>query len=261
MNNLWQLLLYQPILNTLIFLYKLLFNNLGLAIIVLTLIVRFILAPIMNKQLLSAKKMQELAPELEKLKTKFKDEKQKLMQAQMELYKKNGVNPASGCLPQIVQLVILISLYQAFNLVIKPDGMKVIEEINKSLYSFNRLPDSSVLNLDFWYLDLSKPDKIPNLGIPGLFVIMATVFQFLSSKLMVPVVKKEEKIALKTESQTDDMASIMQKQMLYLFPLMTLIFGFTMPSGVMLYWFVFSLFSYIQQIIIRKKSAEGAVVK
>ena len=253
MTNIWQLLLYQPILNALIFLYRILLSNLGGAIIVLTLIVRFALSPIMNRQLKSTKKMQELAPELEKIKAKFKNDKQKLMQAQMELYKQNGVNPASGCLPQIVQLIILISLYQAFNLVIKPDGLEVVKKINESLYSFNQLSVSSALNLKFLYLDLSKPDKIPGLGIPGLFVIMATVFQFLSSKLMMPVVKKEEKAAAKTEVKTDDMASSMQKQMLYMFPLMTLIFGFTMPSGVMLYWFIFSLFSFIQQQIISSK--------
>jgi YidC/Oxa1 family membrane protein insertase len=260
MINIWQLLLYQPILNTLIFLYKVLFSNLGLAIIVLTLIIRFALSPIMNKQLKSTKKMQELAPELEKIKAKFKNDKQKLMQAQMELYKKNGVNPTSGCLPQIVQLIILISLYQAFNLVIKPDGLEVVKKINESLYSFNQISASSALNLKFLYLDLSKPDKIPGLGIPGLFVVMATVFQFLSSKLMMPVVKKEEKMAVKTENKSDDMASSMQKQMLYMFPLMTLVFGFTMPSGVMLYWFIFSLFSFIQQHLINSKE-KGVLLK
>ncbi len=261
MINIWQLLLYQPILNSLIFLYKVLFSNLGLAIIVLTLIVRFALSPIMNRQLKSTKKMQELAPELEKIKAKFKGDKQKLMQAQMELYKKNGVNPASGCLPQIVQLIILISLYQAFNLVIKPDGLEVIKKINESLYPFNQLSTSSALNLNFLYLNLSRPDKIPGLSIPGFFVIMATVFQFLSSKLMMPAAKREEKVALKTEEKTDDMASAMQKQMLYMFPLMTLVFGFTMPSGVMLYWFIFSLFSFIQQLAVNKNSEKEVLSK
>lgn len=264
MHQIWQTLLYQPILNALIFFYKALSLNLGLAIIALTLIIRFALAPIMNKQLHSAKKMQELSPELGKLKVKFKDDKQKLMQAQMELYKKNNVNPASGCLPQIVQLIVLISLYQAFNLVIKPDGLEIIKKINESLYSFNQLPVSDPLNLNFLYLNLSKPDliKVPNfVGIPGLFVIMATVFQFLSSKLMVPVVSAEEKLAKKTEGKADDMASSMQKQMLYVFPLMTLVFGFTMPSGVMLYWFIFSLFSFLQQLFVNKKSGKGAVAK
>lgn len=81
---------------------------------------------------------------------------------------------------------------------------------------------------------------------------MSTVFQFLSSKLMMPGVRLGEKEVQTTEKKSDDMAVAMQKQMLYLFPAMTLIFGYTMPSGVILYWFVFSLFSYIQQLAIVK---------
>lgn len=256
MSQIWNLLLYQPILNLLILLYNLFFSNLGLAIIIMTVLIRLVLIPLTNPQLKSAKKMQELGPELEKLKKKFKDDKKKLMQAQMELYKKNGVNPASGCLPQIVQMIILITLYQAFNQVVKPDGVEVI---NKALYSF--VPKfSSDLNFNFLnFMNLSKPDliKIPGFfNLPGVFVILATVFQFLSSKLMAPVVKKEEVLAEKTEKKTDDMTSAMQKQMLYMFPLMTLFFGYTMPLGVMLYWFTFSLSSYIQQVLINKKEAE-----
>ena len=79
---------------------------------------------------------------------------------------------------------------------------------------------------------------------------------------MMPVAKKEEKLAEKTETKTDDFASSMQKQMLYLFPIMTLIFGYTMPSGVMLYWFAFSFFSFIQQLlIVRKNKNKPAVIK
>lgn len=254
MSNIWNLLLFQPILNLLVMLYRILFDNLGLAIIVLTLLIRLVLIPITNPQLESAKKMQKIAPELDKLKKKFKDDKQKLMQAQMELYKKYGVNPASGCLPQIIQMLVLITLYQVFNKVIKINGL---EEINEMLYPFNKVITSPV-NFNFFYLNLTKPDliKIPNaFNIPGLFVILATVFQFLSSKLMAPKIKKEEAIAKKTEEKSDDIATTMQSQMLYLFPMMTLIFGYTMPSGVMLYWFVFSLSSYIQQVIINKKQA------
>lgn len=254
------ILLYQPILNAVILLYKVLFSNLGLAIIALTAVIRALLIPLMNPQLKSAKKMQELAPEIAKLKEKFKDDKQKLAQAQMELYKRNGVNPASGCLPQILQLVILISLYNAFNRVIRPDA-NLIGKLNESLYSSVKLPTDTILNLNFLYLDLSKPDLIHIPGfvaIPGVFVILATVFQFLSSKLMMPSVKIEEKQAKQTEKKSDDFSSSMQKQMLYLFPAMTLIFGYTLPSGVMLYWFVFSLFSFLQQFILNKQ--KGAVV-
>jgi len=253
--NIWKILLDQPILNALIVLYKILFSNLGLAIIALTSLVRLALIPLTSPQLKSAQVIQELAPELEKLKKKNKDDKQKLAQAQMELYKKHGVNPAAGCLPQILQFIILISLYRTFSQVIRADGVSVIENINKSLYSFVKLPLGTHLDLTFLYLDLSKPDLIHIPGffaLPGVFVIMATVFQFLSSKLMVPTVKAEEKEVQKTEKKSDDMAVAMQKQMLYLFPAMTLIFGYTMPSGVILYWFVFSLFSYIQQLAVVK---------
>jgi len=253
--NLWQIFLDQPILNALILLYRLLFFNLGLAIIGLTALVRLFLIPLTTPQLKSAQTMQAVNPELEKLKKKYKDDKQKLMQAQMELYKKHGINPAAGCLPQILQFVILISLYRSFSQVIKPDGASVIDNINKSLYPFVRLPEESHLNLNFLYLNLSKPDLIHIPGffaLPGIFVILATVFQFLSSKLMIPVVKVGEKEAKATEEKTDDMAVSMQKQMLYLFPVMTLLFGYTLPSGVILYWFVFSLFSYLQQLMINK---------
>lgn len=247
-------ILYQPILNALVLLYGLLFSNLGLAIIALTSLVRVVLIPLTNPQLKSAQIMQELNPELGKIKVKFKDDKQKLAQAQMELYKKHGVNPAAGCLPQILQFAILISLFQVFSQVIKT-GSGVIENVNKNLYPFVTAPASDSFNLSFLYLDLSKPDliKIPGfVALPGLFVILATVFQFLSSKLMVPVVKAEKKEAKLTEGKTDDMAVSMQKQMLYLFPAMTLIFGYTMPSGVILYWLIFSLFSFAQQLLINK---------
>ncbi|MCL5090955.1 MAG: YidC/Oxa1 family membrane protein insertase [Patescibacteria group bacterium] len=262
LTQIWTVLLYQPILNALILLYQLLFSNLGLAIIALTALIRLILIPLTNPQLKSAQKMQELAPELDKLKKKYKDDKQKLMQAQMELYKTHGINPTSGCLPQILQFVILISLYQAFNLVVR-SGAEVVDKINQSLYPFVQLPAGSALNLKFLYLNLSQPDliHIPNfVAIPGLFVILATVFQFLSSKLMMPVVKEEAKEAKGTKTETDDMAVAMQKQMLYLFPLMTLVFGYTMPSGVILYWFIFSLFAFIQQVIINNQNKKGKVL-
>lgn len=254
--------LSQPILNALILLYKVLFSNLGLAILALTSIVRLALIPLTNPQLKSAQKMQEINPELEDLKKKFKDDKQKLMQAQMELYKKHGINPAAGCLPQIVQFVILISLYQAFNQVIKPD-VGLVNKLNQNLYPIAKLATGSVLNLNFLYLNLSKPDLIHLPGfvaLPGLFVILATIFQFLSSKMMMPMAKKEEKLAKVTEGKTDDFTSSMQKQMLYLFPIMTLIFGYTMPSGAMLYWFAFSFFSFLQQMFIVKKNKNKLAV-
>lgn len=244
----------QPLLNALILLYKVLFSNLGLATIVLTAAVRLLLIPLTNPQMKSAQKMQQLAPELEKLKKKYKDDKQKLMQAQMELYKKNGVNPAAGCLPQILNFAILISMFQVFNQVMRA-GEGAVETINRSLYSFVKIPSGSSLNFNFLFLDLTRPDliQIPGfVAIPGALVILATLFQFLSSKMMMPSVKTQQEGAKTTETQGDDITAMLQKQMLYVFPLMTLVLGYTMPSGVMLYWLVFSLFTFAQQWLINK---------
>src|SRR3989304_78922 len=130
-----------PINQLLIFLYGLTGNNLGFAIILLTLIIRGVLVPPTIPSLKSAKKLQELKPHLDKLKEKHKD-KQKLQLAQLDLYKQHGVNPAAGCLPQVAQLLVLIALYQVF-----------INFINTGQF------DGHSLNLNFFWLNLGKPDQ------------------------------------------------------------------------------------------------------
>lgn len=242
-------LLYQPLVNALIFFYKI-FNNFGLAIVVLTILIRALLIPLTLPSLKAAGKMKEIAPELEKLKKKYANNKQKFAQAQLELYKKHGINPAAGCLPQIIQLVVLIALYQAFAKVLQPDG-NVIEKLNQVLYPALRLPQETVINTRFLYLDLSRPDifRLPQLAfpLPGFFLLAAALVQFLSSKMMQPGIQVARHQAKETPETKDDIAAAMQTQMLYLFPLMTIVIGLTFPSGLVLYWFVFSLFTAVQQ--------------
>ena len=101
-------------------------------------------------------------------------------------------------------------------------------------------------------MDTSKPDTfnvsgIP-FGLPGLFLILATLAQFLSVKIMAPYLSEEQKIAKKTKSQADDMQVAMQSSMTYTLPLMTLIFGLRFPSGLALYWLVFSIVNVWQQV-------------
>jgi YidC/Oxa1 family membrane protein insertase len=245
-------LLYQPLLNGLIFFYKI-FGNFGVAIIVLTVLIRLILIPLTLPSLRVAAKMKELAPELEKLKKKYAKDKQKFAQVQLEIYKKHGINPAAGCLPQIIQLVILIALYEAFIKVLQPDG-NVVEKLNQVLYPVLRLPTETVINTRFFYLDLAKPDvfRIPGgpFPLPGFFLLLAAAVQFLSSKMMQPTTQMVQQQAKETPGAQDDMAAAMQSQMLYLFPLMTILIGFSFPSGLVLYWLVFSIFTAIQQYFI-----------
>lgn len=257
MSQLWHLILYQPLVNALIFLYQVLFQNFGLAIIVLTLLIRGLLVPLTLPAMKAAKGMKELAPELEKLKKKHGQDKQALAKAQMELYRQRGVNPAAGCLPQIIQLIVLVALYQAFIRVLRTDG-DVVSKLNQVLYSPLQLSPDVQINTQFLWLDLNKPDviKIPGfpVALPGIFLLAAALVQFLSSKLMVPSVRVAKKQAEKTPEKTDDMATMMQTQMLYFFPLMTILIGYSFPSGLVLYWFVFSVFTAVQQFLINEAS-------
>lgn len=250
MKELWYSLLYQPIVNALVFLDQRLFHNLGLAIVVLTVVIRLFLLPLTLSSMRATNKMKELAPEINRLKKKHGKNKQAFAKAQMDLYRQRGANPAAGCLPQIIQIIVLIALFQAFNQFLRADG-DVIQKINEILYSSLRLPAETVINTKFLYLDLTKPDvfRFSNLPIPlpGLFLLAAAFIQLISSKMMAPAMAVAQKKAAKTPEKTDDMAVTMQSQMTYMFPLMTILIGYSFPSGLTLYWFIFSLSTAIQQ--------------
>jgi YidC/Oxa1 family membrane protein insertase len=223
--------LIAPINSLLIFLYGISGQNLGLAIIFLTLIVRGVLVPVTIPSLRSAKKLQELKPHLDKLKQKHKDKK-KLQIATLELYKEHGINPAAGCLPQIAQLLVLIALYQVF-----------INFINGGQYN------GQSLNLNFLWLDLGKAD--PYYILPVLAGLTQLIFSFMMTSGLESHVKapknKDEK---KKEEDSMEMAQSMQQQMLYLMPAMTVIIALKFPSGLALYWVVTTLFSLVQQYLV-----------
>jgi len=224
-----------------------------LAIIVLTVAIRLLLLPLTRTSMKATNKMRELAPELEKLKKKYGKDKQAYSKAQMELYKQHGANPAAGCFPQIVQLIVLIALYQAFIQVLRVDG-DVIQKLNEVLYPQLQLAPETIINTKFLYLDLGKPDVFPIPGLPvplpGLFLLAAALVQLISSKMMMPAIAAAKKKAAKTPGKADDMATSMQSQMTYLFPLMTILIGYSFPSGLVLYWFIFSFLMAIQQYFI-----------
>lgn len=219
------------ITSLLLFLYQHLGSNLGLAIISLTLIIRLALVPITLPSLKSAKKMQELKPSLDRLKKKYKDPK-KLQKAQLQLYKQNKVNPISGCLPQIVQIIILISLYRVLMDFISQDFFNGIK-----------------INLDFLWLNLSQSD--PYYILP----VVAGFSQLLYSLLMqtgTVTEAKNPKNKAKKQKEEDklEMAQSIQKQMVYTMPLMTTIIALKFPSGLALYWSISTIFSFVQQLIL-----------
>lgn len=224
--NFWNDLLIQPLTATLLLFYNLFGGSLGLAIIALTIVLRILLFPLSLPALRSVKVQRELKPKLDKLKRKYKDDRQGLAQAQMELFRQAGVNPFAGCLPQLLQVFILIALYRVFIGFLTEGG----------------------LNTQFIVWDLSQRD--PYLILP----ILAAATQLFLSRMMLPAVSEEEAAAKATKEQSDDLATALQKQNLYLFPLLTLMIGLQLPSGLMLYWFVASLIQFGQQWWITRRA-------
>jgi len=256
--NLWNQILVWPILNILIALYKgfeflHIPGPLGFAVIGLTLVIRLILYPLMAAQLRSAKKMARLKPHMDAISLKHKDDKKALQQAQLDLYKEHGVNPAAGCLPLLIQMPVLIALYNVFYQVLNNGNLeKLIGEINSVLY----LPvfKLTTLDLNFFGVNLGiKPSQYQTHGYWLLLVPIITAgLQYWQTKLMMP--SSAPASAGTTEGKPpEDTAGDIQKQMAIITPLMFGYFALQFPLGLALYWNVFGIFGIMQQLAINKE--------
>ncbi len=249
--NLFEIFLIQPLVNGLILFYRVLGGNMGLAIIAFSIFLRLILNPLTAPYLESMKKMRDLAPQLEKLKKKYKTNKIKMAQAQAELYRQKGVNPSSGCLTYLLQIVILITFFNVFTRTLA-GANDPTSTFNELLYQPLKFSPGESLNTKFLYVDITKPDVLDfpflSFSLPGPIVILASLTQFISAKVSTSYTLMQEKISKKTPQKSDDVQTAMQKSMIYTFPLLTLIVGMKFASGLALYWFVFSLIQTYQQI-------------
>lgn len=239
--NIFNIAIYQPLYNGLIFLYNL-FPDLGVAIILLTLIIRIMLISLSKKSIESQKKMQEIQPEIKKLQEKYKNDKPKQSQAIIQLYKEKKINPASGCLPMIVQLVILIALYRVFLAGINFNGD------GHQLYFFIKNPEN-INHLAFGLIDITKSNLF--------LAFIAAGLQFWQTKMLMTKNKKTEIAKIKpNESEKEpDFSAIMQKQMLYMGPILTFIFGAKFSAGLPIYWITTTLFMIGQQYWVIKQEA------
>ena len=240
--------LVQPLANGLAIVYDFV-NNMGLAIIIFSILLRVILNPLTKPYMESMKKMKDIAPQLEKLKRKYKGDKLKLAQAQSGIYKQKGINPGAGCIPYLLQIVILIAFFRMFTLTLSSGDLT--NNFNKLLYEPLKFASNAEINTKFLYLDITQPDifRFPFLpfAVPGVFLILAAIVQLLSSKMMAQPAKVERISAGKTKEPADDMQAMMQQSMIYTFPLFTLFFGMKFPAGLTLYWLTFSLTQFWQQ--------------
>lgn len=237
MQLIWQTVIANPIFNLLIIFYRLT-GNLGVAIIIFTAVVKTILIPVTIPALKMSKKQRDMQPELDKIKEKYKYDKKKQAELQMEILKKHGVNPGTGCLTTIVTIILMIAVYRSVSTL---TIHKNIDSINSGIYIQSmKLQPTEVIQTKFLYLDLTKPDPIL------VFTIFAVILQFLATKMMMPYQKIEENAAKQTPQKTDDIIYSMQQQNLYTMPIMFFIFGLTLPSGVMIYIVVSTLYQIVQ---------------
>lgn len=235
-SHLFTTILYQPLYNALIAVYNII-PDLGVSIIVITVIIRLILLPISKKAIESQKKMQEIQPELKEIQEKYKGNQQKKSEEMMKLYKEKKVNPAAGCLPLIIQLVILLALYRVFlNASIHFDNGSPL------LYSFISSPET-INKISLGIIDITQR------SIP--LAIIAAGFQFWQTKMMMAKQKAQKKP--EKDSKDPDFGTIMQQQMLYIAPIMTFVIGLSFPAALPIYWIVTTLFMIGQQYYILHK--------
>src|SRR5665647_1506731 len=154
MGALFHSVIYQPLYNVLVFFYNTIpGHDFGIAIIVTTLLIKTLFIPLSKKQIESQKKMQELQPKLKEIQKKYKDDKEKQTKAVMEFYKENKTNPFAGCLPLVIQLVVLIAIYRVI-INISQAGFTIHQS---DLYSFINNP-GGVRHLFLNFVDLTKPN-------------------------------------------------------------------------------------------------------
>ncbi len=244
---------YQPIYNLLIFTYNIIpLHDFGIAIILVTVLIKLLLIPLSRKQIESQKKMQELQPKIKAIQDKYKNDKEKQSRALMEFYKENKANPFSGCLPMVFQLIFLIAIYRVlFN--ISKNGLIVS---GSDLYLFMHNP-GQINHLFLGLIDLSSIVDFKNFSAGNIahivLVVMAAGAQYVQTKmLMATKSRKDGEAKSSKEGKEQDFAQIMSKQMLYLAPIMTLFIGIKFPAGLALYWLVSTLFMIAQQDYLEK---------
>ena len=280
---------FLPLFNLLVFLYQIPLFDFALAIIIFTIVIRTILAPLFVRQIRSQKEMQRMQPLVREVQRKHKGNRQKIAEETMALYKEHGVNQFGGCLPVVLQLPILFALYQAL---IRASGVIqgfTVNDGNQAAFTalqdagvvtaasgtnnyqvafdgacnlpaYSQLPQFLPLNCQLidpvqltghvdtavgWLLglDLAKIDTVFAIPLFGTFAlsalaIIAAILQFVQVKMTSP------------RPNPEDPTSGMTSTMTYTFPLLTIIWGGIFPSGLILYWIVYTAYLVIQQFLI-----------
>ena len=274
-----------PILGTILNIIYKIVSNYGVAIILLSALIKLALLPLTVKQQKSMAGMQKIQPLINEIQTKYANDKEKQSQEMMKLYQEYKISPTAGCLPLLLQFPILIGLYAAiskplsFMCKLSADQIKALKDLtgvviapNKRIYEEIYIANAAgksefitkakelaegffSIDFNFCGLDLSAQGDWSTLSLAWILPFLAAGLTFLSSYVMQP----HGKDAPKTDS--DNPASDMTKGMLYFMPLMILYIGFAAPGGLCLYWAVNSFLQIVQYFTFDKKLKEKLSVE
>jgi YidC/Oxa1 family membrane protein insertase len=238
-GSIWSLLILDPMINSLMWIYSGLAQNFGLAIIAFTILVRLITYPLTASQVKSTKAMQEMqkSKKWQDIQKKYKGDREKLAQERMNLYKEMGVSPFGSCLPTLIQFPIIIGLYQAIIRALAVTPIQLLE-LTRHIYPFYNAAVLIPLNNYFLWLDLSVPEKDFGIAVAGftlpILAVLVVATTFLQSRLMTP------------PSTTGDQGANMSRAMNLYMPLFMGYLAYSFPSGLALYFVTSNVVGVLQ---------------
>jgi YidC/Oxa1 family membrane protein insertase len=236
MGAIWDTAVLNPMINALLYIYSLLGNNFGLAIIVFTALIRLITFPLTYQQQKSTQKMQELqgSKKFQEIQKKYKKDKAKLQEEQMKLYREMGINPFGGCLPLLIQFPIIIGLYQA---IIQSLADAPLQLFQLAQHIYPAIPSALIpLKSHFLWMDLGTPERLVIPGIPigiPVLTILVVITTWMSTKLTTP-------------PTPDSQGSQMTQMMALYMPLLLGYFAYTFAAGLALYFVVSNILQVVQ---------------
>ena len=236
MSQIWNLLILDPMINFLLWIYSLI-GNFGVAIIIFTIIIKLVTYPLTAKQVKSSQALAEMqkSPEWLDIQKKYKDNKEKLAQEQMNLYKEKGISPFGSCLPLLVQFPVIIGLYQAVIRALSVTPVQMLD-LSKHVYSVTNVANLVPINRDFLWMDLAQPERLMLFGLPiPILTILVVVTTYLQQKLMVM-----------PSSGGNDQSAQMTKMMNLYMPFLMGWIAYTLNAGLALYFVVTNVVGMIQ---------------
>jgi YidC/Oxa1 family membrane protein insertase len=232
-------------------------GNIAIAIILMTIIIRIVLIPVFRRQTVSTRRTQMLAPEVKEIQRRFKGDRLKQQEAQRQLYAERGINPAAGCLPAILQILLLIPMYSVFSqgltnfnpqpmldvfgFRILDLGCDAVAQVNAAGHVLNPCLDPIAFGVNWGVPEVIIGTAGGMLSGLSLLALISSLLQLVQSRMMLPQ---------HDPAMADDPQYKVQRQMAYIFPFISLLYGSFLPAGLFLYWITSTIFSIVQQYLI-----------